>query len=99
MRSQLASTYLAAGQADQAIALYQRNVADWEQAHGPEHPDVLAEYMNLGRAYQVANRLDDAIAIFSRVRKIRESSLGQDHPGDRRGGQPARATRTGRPGG
>ena len=36
VRSQLAGTHLAV-QARSAIALYQRNLADWEQAHGPFH--------------------------------------------------------------
>lgn len=48
-RSQLAATCRLARQFGEAIALCQRNVADWTRLSTPEDFDVLTECLNLGR--------------------------------------------------
>lgn len=78
-RSQLAATYRLARRFGEAIALYQRNVADWTTLSGPESSEMLTESLNLGRAYQSAGMQDDAFAIFRTVLASREQALGRDH--------------------
>lgn len=78
-RSQLAATCRLAREYNQAVALYQQNVAEWTRLTGPDDSEVLAEFLNLGRAYQSASRQDDAIAIFRKVVTTREQNLGADH--------------------
>jgi tetratricopeptide (TPR) repeat protein len=68
------------GQLDQAIALFERALADRERVRGPDHPATLATRNNLGLAYRDAGRLDQAIALHERTLADYERVLGPDHP-------------------
>ncbi|MFD8246913.1 tetratricopeptide repeat protein [Nocardia sp. NPDC059691] len=57
----LAYAYTSAGRVDEAIALYEQNLADAERLLGPDHPDTLIARNNLGRAYHSAGRLPDTL--------------------------------------
>jgi hypothetical protein len=46
------------GQAAEAIALNERNLADRERALGGDHLDILETRTNLANAYQDAERTD-----------------------------------------
>ena len=76
----VAHAYLSAGLLDQAITLFERNLADRERTLGPNHPDTLTSRNNLARAYQDAGRLEQAIPLYERNLADRERTLGPDHP-------------------
>ena len=76
----VAHAYLSAGLLDQAITLFERNLADRERTLGPNHPDTLTSRNNLAYAYQDAGRLEQAIPLYERNLADRERTLGPDHP-------------------
>ena len=76
----VAHAYLSAGLLDQAITLFERNLADRERTLGPNHPDTLTSRNNLAYAYQDAGRLEQAIPLYERNLADRERILGPDHP-------------------
>jgi hypothetical protein len=65
---------------DEAIALFERVLADQQRVLGPDHPHILISRGNLARAYWSAGRLDEAIALFERVLADAERVLGHGHP-------------------
>ena len=76
----VAHAYLSAGLLDQAITLFERNLADRERTLGPNHPDTLTSRNNLARAYQDADRLEQAIPLFEQNLTDSEHVLGPNHP-------------------
>ena len=76
----VAHAYLSAGLLDQAITLFERNLADRERTLGPNHPDTLTSRNNLAYAYQDAGRLEQAIPLYERNLADRERTLGPNHP-------------------
>ena len=50
-----------------AIELFERNLADRERILGKEHPDTLASRRNLARAYESVGRLAEAIPSYERT--------------------------------
>jgi Tetratricopeptide repeat len=59
-RSNLAVAYQAAGRLAEAVPLYERTLADFEQVLGDTHPDTLTSRSNLAVADQAAGRLAEA---------------------------------------
>ena len=55
-RNNLPDAYQAAGRLDEAIALYERTLADRERVLGDTHPSTLTSRNNLALAYQQAGR-------------------------------------------
>ena len=76
----VARAYLSAGMLNQAIALFEQNLADRERILGPDHPDTLTSRNNLARAYQDADRLEQAIDLFEQNLTDSEHVLGPNHP-------------------
>jgi tetratricopeptide (TPR) repeat protein len=76
----LASAYIAAGRAAEAVAWYQRITADWARAFGPGHMRTLAARVNLGRVLVTAGLPEDAIAVLASALSDCEHALGTDHP-------------------
>jgi tetratricopeptide (TPR) repeat protein len=79
---QLAAAEGTAGQLgpDDAIALFQRTLADREWALGAGHPDTLAAREDLARAYGRAGRLVDALPLYELTLADWERSQGARHP-------------------
>jgi Domain of unknown function (DUF1707)/Tetratricopeptide repeat len=63
-----------------AIEQYERALADQEQMHGSDHPDVIAARATLAAALRAAGKLKDAIGQYERVLADRERTVGPDHP-------------------
>ena len=78
-RSNLAQVYLAEGRLDEAIPLFERILADSEQALGITHPDTLTSRSDVAKAYLAAGRLDEAIPLFEHILADSERVRGT-HP-------------------
>src|SRR5208282_773413 len=76
---QLANAYLADGRLDEAIALYERNLARSERLRDPDGPDTLEARNDLAKAYRSAGRLTEAIQLAERNLADSERILGSDH--------------------
>ena len=79
-RNNLAYAYQHAGRLDEAIPLYERNLADSEQVLGDTHPDTLTFRNRLASAYRATGRLDEVIPLFERNLADSEQVLGDTHP-------------------
>jgi hypothetical protein len=53
-RNNFANAYQDAGRTDEAITIYEQNLADVERVLGPDHPNTLTSRLNLGTAYRDA---------------------------------------------
>ena len=78
-RGNLAYAYLSAGRLDQAISLFEQNLADRERVLGLDHPHTLTLRGNLAYAYLSAGRLDEAIDLYERTLTEALRVLGPDH--------------------
>ena len=76
----LASAYLAAGRAPEAVRWYQRIMADWSKAFGPDHPRTLQARVSLGRVLVSAGLFDDAISVLHSALQDCERAYGAGHP-------------------
>ena len=79
-RSNLAGAYCDAGRLDDAIALYEQTLKDFEGLLGPDHPYTLQARNNLAYAYQDAGRLNEAITLHEQNLEDTNRLLGPDHP-------------------
>lgn len=83
-REELASAYLKAGRAVDAIPIFERIYDDWKRVFGPHHPETLRVWDKLLEAradtYLMAGRVTDAIREFKRIVVHRERALGSDDP-------------------
>ena len=79
-RNNLASAYLSAGRINEAIPLFEQNLADRERVLGADHPDTLTSRNDLAGAYWSAGRLEQAIDLFEQNLAEALSVLGPDHP-------------------
>jgi tetratricopeptide (TPR) repeat protein len=78
-RDHLASAFLAAGRADEAIRLSE-GIAEVRTATlGPDHPDTLAARDGLARACLAAGQIGNAIALLERLLVARERLQGPEH--------------------
>jgi tetratricopeptide (TPR) repeat protein len=64
----------------EAEPLYQRSLAIFEKALGPDHPLVGNSLNNLAGQYEVQGKYDLAEPPYQRSLTIREKALGPDHP-------------------
>lgn len=76
----LGGCYEASGQPGEAIAAYQRALADRERALAGYHPDILTTKLSLSRAYAAAGRSEEAIKLAQAVISDSEFSLGLSQP-------------------
>ena len=60
--------------------MYERSLAIWEKALGPDHPAVAIGLAYLARLYVLQGRYGDAEPLYKRSLAIREKALGSDHP-------------------
>ena len=79
-RNSLAAAYQSAGQAADAIPLFEHVLVAQERVLGPKHPDTLTSQNNLAATYQDAGRFAEAILLFKLTLAAREGLLGADHP-------------------
>ena len=80
IRDRLAAASEAAGHLDEAIALYERILAEREQGLGAGHPDTLGTESNLAHAYRAAGRSGDAIQLAEHALAESERANGPLHP-------------------
>jgi tetratricopeptide (TPR) repeat protein len=78
--SLLASAYVSAGQAAEAIPLFERVLGARQRQLGTDHHDTLGARNNLATAYQVAGRTTEAIPLLERTLADSERIQGTDHP-------------------
>jgi tetratricopeptide (TPR) repeat protein len=76
----VASVHFAAGAYPEARALYERGLALYEQALGPDHLHVASVLSNLARLHRLVGAYPEARALSERTLAIVEQSLGPDHP-------------------
>jgi tetratricopeptide (TPR) repeat protein len=63
-----------------AEPLYQRALAIWEKALGPQHPDVARSLNNLAELHVNQGKYAEAEPRYQRALAIREEELGPEHP-------------------
>jgi tetratricopeptide (TPR) repeat protein len=76
----LASSFLAAGRALEALPWFRRVLADRLSLLGAEHPATIEFEVRMGRALLAAGRADEAVALFERVASDRTHLHGAEHP-------------------
>ncbi len=74
----LAVLYQDQGKYTEAEPLYQRTLAIWEKALGPEHPLVATSLENSANLLRTTGREDEAIDMEIRAKAIR-AKLAQDN--------------------
>jgi tetratricopeptide (TPR) repeat protein len=60
--------------------LFQQALHIWEQARGPEHPQVASALNGLAKLYRQQSKYEQAEASYRRALTIREQHLGPHHP-------------------
>ncbi len=60
--------------------LFERALAIFEKALGPDHPDVAQALTNLAELYRAQGAYERAEPLFERALAISEKALGPDHP-------------------
>ena len=70
----LAALYQAQGHYAEAEPFYQRSLAIWEKALGPEHPDVATTLKNYAALLRQTARADEAAGMEARAKAIRAKS-------------------------
>jgi tetratricopeptide (TPR) repeat protein len=78
--SQLAGAYLAAGYGAEAVAWYQRVLAERSLDLAPGHPAILAARVHLGDALIVAGEPASAVSVLHRAVAESEQFRGSGHP-------------------
>ncbi|HWB76395.1 MAG TPA: serine/threonine-protein kinase [Nannocystaceae bacterium] len=76
----LGTLYLERADHDAALAHYQRALAAWEAAVGPDRVELAAALDGLGRTHRARGEYDQALAALDRALAIREAQLSPDHP-------------------
>jgi tetratricopeptide (TPR) repeat protein len=76
----LANAYVAAGRVSEAVAWYERILADWSRALGSDHTRTLSVRVSLGRILVAAGRPADAISILTGALADAEHAYGAGHP-------------------
>ncbi|KAI9854152.1 MAG: hypothetical protein M1813_001359, partial [Trichoglossum hirsutum] len=75
----LGSLYSDQGKLAEAEAMYQRALAGYEKALGPEHTSTLSTVNNLGSLYKKQGKLAEAEAMYQRALAGYERALGPEH--------------------
>ncbi|MCI0423250.1 MAG: CHAT domain-containing protein, partial [Acidobacteria bacterium] len=65
---------------DKAEPLYQRALAIWEKALGPEHPTFAISLGNLADLYREKEDFTKAESMYQRALAVQEKALGPGHP-------------------
>ena len=73
----LAALYQAQGKYGEAEPLYQRALAIWEKALGPEHPDVATSLNNLAGLYYAQGKYEEAEPLYQRALAIWKRPWGR----------------------
>jgi eukaryotic-like serine/threonine-protein kinase len=68
------------GELEEALAHQQRALAIFEEALGPDQPDIADLLHNMGTVLLQQGKQDDALTHLRRARAIREQALGPRHP-------------------
>jgi tetratricopeptide (TPR) repeat protein len=76
----LASAYVAAGRVSEAVAWYERILADWSRALGSDHTRTLSVRVSLGRILVAAGRPTDAVGVLTGALADAEHAYGAGHP-------------------
>jgi len=63
------------------LASFQRALAIWEKARGPDHPDVAYALVGMGRTLVHLARPDAALPLLERARAVREKAQGTSDAG------------------
>jgi tetratricopeptide (TPR) repeat protein len=71
--------YAGQGRLQDAEAMYQRALAGYEKACGPDHPSTLDTVNNLSIFYAKQGRLQDAEVMYQRALAGKEKAWGPDH--------------------
>jgi tetratricopeptide (TPR) repeat protein len=79
-RERMARAAVAAGHADEAIALYKELVAGTDDAAGPGREQAITVRASLAQAYRAAGRLEDSISLAERVAAECERVFGPAQP-------------------
>jgi tetratricopeptide (TPR) repeat protein len=77
---ELAQLYQVFGQYDRAEELLRQLLAQQEQTHGPDSPDVAPALNDLATLLKATNRLSEAEPLMRRALAIDEQSYGAEHP-------------------
>jgi tetratricopeptide (TPR) repeat protein len=77
----LAITYIARGEYDEAQRYFERANAIIEQAFGADHPKIANGHAGLANVHYARGELEAAQRHFERALAIDEQALGPDHPG------------------
>jgi tetratricopeptide (TPR) repeat protein len=77
--ARLADAYLAAGQAAEAVAWFERAMADRARALGPDHAGTVAARRDLGHALVSAGQFSEAITMLDGAVGDYHRVLGADH--------------------
>jgi tetratricopeptide (TPR) repeat protein len=72
--------YQSQGQYAEAESRYQRALAIWEKAFGPDHPNVATGLNNLAELYRMQGQYAQAEPLYQRALVIWERTLGREHP-------------------
>ena len=75
----LATAYLKAGRATEAISLHEQALSACKRTLRPNHPETLASANSLAVAYREAGRLAEAIPLHEQTLDASERTLGPDH--------------------
>ena len=78
--SNLAVGYLATGNFDRALPLFEETFTLTKAKLGPAHPDTLTYMNNLAKAYKGAGKLLRAQPLFEDALALVKAKLGPDHP-------------------
>ena len=76
----LALLYNTQGQYGQAEPYYQRALAIYEKALGPDHPNIATSFNNLALLYNTQGKYALAEPLYLRALAILEKALGPEHP-------------------
>jgi tetratricopeptide (TPR) repeat protein len=77
--SQLGKALIAAGQATEAVPVFQRVLDGRADVLGPDHPDAIAAKVWMGRALVAAGRPGDAVPVLEQALAGSELVRGADH--------------------
>ena len=79
-RHKLAHAYRAANDFDEALVLFERNVAAGIRVYGPQNLFTLRMRSSLANCLYAAGRYQEAIPLFQEILRGREAALGNNHP-------------------
>ncbi|MDN4612323.1 tetratricopeptide repeat protein [Arthrobacter burdickii] len=80
LQNTVAYAYQLAEKLDQAIPLYERNLAKCLQILGPDHPGTLVTQNNLAYSYQTSGKLEQAISLHKQTIATLQRIVGPGHP-------------------